>query len=382
MIAAGSWKVAGSIARRLYDGGVTAKSPPRHLSAAGALSVAAGIALFAWMVYRVGPGQVAGGLRQIGWGFVAIVVIAGVRFATRAAAWALCIELPHRLAFRDALAAVVAGDALGNATPLGPIVGEPAKAAFVRTRVPLAAALTALAIENVMYTLSAAAMIAAGMMALLFRFDLPETLREVSEIALLAVVALFATAIWMLWRRPALVSGSLRAITGPAAGLGSRLDRVRAVEREVYTFAGRRRRVMFPLIGAELMFHALGVAEVHVTLWLLNGAAPSLLTSFILETVNRLITVIFKFIPMQIGVNEAGTALVTQVLGLGASIGVTLGVVRKIRMLVWSSVGILLLVRRGSSARRILEDAERRQGDTGSAALLHSGSGSGTDERR
>ena len=75
---------------------------------------------------------------------------------------------------------------------------------------------------------------------------------------------------------------------------------------------------------------------------------------------NRLITVIFKFIPMQVGVNEAGTALVTQVLGLGASTGVTLGIVRKVRMLFWSSAGIVLLVRKGLSARRILEDSELR----------------------
>ena len=339
---------------------MTAKSPPRLLSAAGALSIAAGIALFAWMVYRVGPGTIADGLNRIGWGLLAIVGIAGLRFAVRAAAWALCLEPPHRLAFRDAFAAVVAGDALGNATPLGPIVGEPAKAAFVRHRVPLAAALTALAIENVLYTLSAAAMIAAGMIALLFTFELPDPLREVSEIALSAVLAMFAFALYLLWRRPAIVSGSFGALSGRVPAAASRVERLRAIEREMYTFASRRRGAMLPLAGAELLFHGLGVAEVYVTLWLLQGAAPSLLTSFILETVNRLITVIFKFIPMQVGVNEAGTALVTQVLGLGASTGVTLGVVRKVRMLFWSSAGIVLLVRKGLSARRILEDAELR----------------------
>jgi Lysylphosphatidylglycerol synthase TM region len=339
---------------------VTAKSPPRQFTAAGAFSIATGVALFAWMVYRVGPGVVATGLHQIGWGMVIIAAIAGLRFAARAAAWSLCIDPPHALRFRDAIAAVIAGDALGNATPLGPIVGEPAKAAFVRRRVPLAHALAALAIENVFYTLSAAAMIAAGMLALLFRFDLPDRLREVSELALLAVLALFAIALWILWRRPAIVSGSIGAMSRPSTRLNSRLDRVRALERQVYTFAGRRRGALFPIIGAELMFHALGVFEVYVTLWFLYGETPSLLTSFILETVNRLITVIFKFVPMQVGVNEAGTALVTQVLGLGASTGVTLGVVRKVRMLFWASAGVVLLVRRGLSTRRILEDSEFR----------------------
>ena len=61
------------------------------------------------------------------------------------------------------------GDALGNATPLGPLVSEPAKVAFVRDRVPLGVAFTALAIENLFYTLSVAAVIAAGTIALLLR---------------------------------------------------------------------------------------------------------------------------------------------------------------------------------------------------------------------
>ena len=339
---------------------MAANSPPRQLTATGALTIAGGIALFAWMLYRVGPDVVARGLRQIGWGILVIVVIAGLRFAMRAMAWMLCVEPPHRLTFREAFAAVVAGDALGNATPLGPLVGEPAKAAFVRQRLPIATALTALAIENVLYTLSAAAMIAAGMIALLFRFELPEALREAGELALVGVLALFAVAMWVLWRRPAIVSASIGAVSRRSTRRDSRLERVRMLERQVYTFASRRRAAIVPLIGTELGFHALGVAEAHVALTFLYGEAPPLLTSFILETVNRLITVVFKFVPMQVGVNEAGTALVTQVLGLGAPPGVTLGVVRKVRMLFWGSAGVLLLVRRGLSARRILEDSEFR----------------------
>ena len=138
-----------------------------------------------------------------------IVAIGGLRFLLRAAAWRLCLDPPHRLRLRDAFAAVICGDAIGNLTPLGPLVGEPAKAAFVRGRVALAPALTALAIENVLYTLSAAAMIAAGMVALLVRFQLPPDVRGVGELAIAGTFALFVAALWMLWRQPALLSRAL-----------------------------------------------------------------------------------------------------------------------------------------------------------------------------
>ena len=330
----------------------------RPLTVAGALTTAAGVALFAWLIWYVGPGEIWAGFRQIGWGLAAIVGVAGLRFAVRAEAWRRCLEPPHHLRFTDAFAAAVSGDALGNLTPLGPIVGEPAKAAFVRTRVPIGAALTALAIENLLYTLSVAATIAAGSIALLLRADVAAPLRDAGEIAIAGVAALYVATIWTLWRRPKVLSRGAAAVarlTGSAA-LDSRVTKVRALEEQVYTFSSRRRHALMPLAALEVAFHALGVLEVHLTLWLLLGAAPPVLTSFVLEAVNRLITVAFKFVPMQVGVNEAGTALATQLLGLGLQPGLTLAVVRKARVLFWIMVGVVLLVRHGLSARVVLRD--------------------------
>ena len=251
-MAAGAWKEAGSIARRLYDGGVSDTRPKRQITAAGLLTAAAGTALFVWLVRTVGPREIWIGFQKIGWGLGWIFVLAGLRFAARAAAWALCIEPPHKLRFLTAFNAVICGDALGNVTPLGPLVSEPTKIAYVRGQVAIAPALTALAIENVIYTLSVAAMIAAGAIALLFSVELPLRLQEFSEVAIASIAVLFVVAAWVLWRRPAIVST-----------------------------------------------------------WL------------------------------------PGTGLVTQLLGLGAAPGVTVSIVRKARMAIWSLVGTALLVRRG-----------------------------------
>ena len=331
--------------------------PRRPLTLAGLLTTTAGLLLFVWWIQRIGFSEILAGFRQIGWGLAIIVVLGGLRFALRAAAWMLCVEPPNRLRFRDAFGAVIAGDALGNLLPLGPIVSEPAKAAFVRPHVRLGAAVTALAIENVLYTLSVAATIAAGMAALLLVFDIPTVLREISEVAIVAVVLLFAVAIVVIWRQPAVVSRTVGALLPGSFGR-ARLERLRDVEVQIYTFASRRGLAMLPLIGAEVMFHALGVLEGYVTLWLLVGSPPSLVIAFIVETVNRLITVAFKFVPMQVGVNEAGSALLTTVLGLGAASGTTLGLVRKVRMLCWTGVGVLLLINHGLTARRVLADPQ------------------------
>lgn len=331
--------------------------PGRPLTAVGALTSVGGVLLLVWWIRRIGIDDIRAGFAQVGWGLALIVLLGGVRFALRAVAWMLSIEPPHRLRFREAFGAVVAGDALGNLLPLGPLASEPAKAAFVRRGVPLGPAVTALAIENVLYTLSVAAMIAAGMAALLFVFDIPTQLREIGELAIAGVAVTFGLAVVLLWMRPAVVSRTLAALL-PGSASERRLESVRALEDQIYTFASRRGTLMVPIVGAELLFHALGVLEAYITLWWLLGAQPSLVIAFIVEAAGRLLTVVFKFVPLQMGVSEAGTAFLTGVLGLGTTLGTTLGLVRKVRMICWTGIGTLLLVRRGVSAASVLADPQ------------------------
>jgi hypothetical protein len=335
--------------------------PAQRRSVASIVTTGVGVLLLIWIIWIAGPQQIWIGLRQVGWGLILIIAIAGLRFAMRAAAWIQCLEPPHSLRFSDAFVAVVCGDALGNATPLGPLVSEPAKVAFVRTSVPLAAAFTALTIENVFYTLSVAAMIAAGITALLLRGGLDRELRLVAELGIVVVLAVFVAVTWTLMRRPALLSRSIGLVSRvlPVKSLQERLEKVRGLEHDIYTFTTRRRQSIGAIAATELMFHVLGVLEFHLALWLLLGEPPAVTTSFILETANRLITVLFKFVPMQqLGLNDAGTWLVAQALGVDPQIAFTLAIVKRARMLFWQLAGTALLVRHGITTHRILHDRE------------------------
>jgi hypothetical protein len=307
------------------------------------VTVLIGLLVLAWMISRVGAAEIVADVRQVGWTIVAIIAIGGLRFLLRAAAWRMCLDPPHRMSLTDGFSGVVCGDTIGNLTPFGPLVGEPAKAAFLRRRVALGPALTALAIENVLYTLSAAAMIAAGTVALLVRFQVPSEIRGAGEIAVAGTLGLFAIALWILWRQPVLISRAL----GLAPPLRRHASRIVEIESQIYTFASRHRRTLPGLAAAEIGFHALGVTESYLTLWVLNGVAPAPMSAFIFETANRLVTVVFRFVPMRLGVDEAATAYVSQLLGLGTRIGLAVAIVRKLRMLFWAIAGGVLLVREG-----------------------------------
>jgi hypothetical protein len=319
----------------------------------GALAAVFGAALFAYTLRQTSLAAILSGMRSVGWGFLVILGLSGVRVLARAYAWTLCTEGPTTLRVRDTVPALVTGDALGNLTPLGLFVSEPTKAVFVRHRVPLMTAVSGLTIENLLYTLTVALVIGSGTVALLFSFDVSPALKMVGLAALGGMVGLLAVSAWVLGRQVKIVTGVVdwlhRRRLAPAA-LAHRLEKLRTLEDAVYGFHRRHPDRLWSVLALEGAYHAAGVAEVWVMLaWLV--APPTVLVAFILETVNRLTTVAFKFVPMRLGVDEAGTALLANVLGYTTATGVTMALVRKVRVLVWTAAGVALLARRGLSTR-------------------------------
>jgi hypothetical protein len=104
-----------------------------------------------------------------------------------------------------------------------------------------------------------------------------------------------------------------------------------------------------------MCFHLAGIVEVFITLSFISPVAPTLTQAFILESVNRIINVTFKFIPLRAGVDEGGTGQVSKALGFARGIGETLAIVRKGRDIFWSAIGVLLIWKKGFSLQRLSE---------------------------
>jgi hypothetical protein len=319
----------------------------------GALAALFGAALFAYTLRQTSLAPIVVGMRSVGLGFLLILGLSGLRIVARAWAWSLCTEGPTPLRMRDTLPALVTGDALGNLTPLGLFVSEPTKAMFVRHRVPLMTALSGLAIENLLYSLTVALMVASGTVALLFSFDVSQALRIVGLSAFAGMVVLLAVAGLVLGHQVKIVTGIVDWLhqrrLAPIA-LAHRLEKLRTLEDAIYGFHRRHPDRLWPVLALQGAYHVAGVAEVYVTLAFLI-APPAWLVAFILEAVNRLLTIVFKFVPMRLGVDEAGTGLLANVLGYTTATGVTMALVRKVRVLFWTAIGVALLARRGLSAR-------------------------------
>ena len=323
-----------------------------------------GLLLFAYFVSRAGLGEIFAGIQRLGAGFLLILAISSTRYVVRALAWTRCVERPHRLPFRDAVAARLMGDALGNIIPFASVaVSEPSKAVFVKNRVPLLVSLSALAIENIFYALSVALFICAGTATLLLSFSLPKPLRYASIGAVVTTLIIIPAGYFLVRSQTKFLSGALRFFGrfGVAPNLVAKiLPKVEKLEEHVYGFYGRNRGSFLSIFALDMCFHVAGVAEIYTTLWFISPVAPTLRQAFILESVNRIINVAFKFIPLRAGVDEGGTGQVSKVLGFARGIGETLAIIRKGRDIFWSAIGLLLIWKRGFSLSGLSDDESTR----------------------
>ena len=266
--------------------------------------------------------------------------------AVRAKAWVACADDP-RLRFRDAFGAMVAADALGNLTPLGLLASEPTKIVMTRSRISTVASVASVTIENGFYTASVAVVLLTGTWFFFQRADVPASLEYLAEFIVAAVFVAGIAGVWAARTRPAVLSALAPFVSKLVGRSDVPADAIREVESRIYGVLQWPIARLGRVASWEVIFHIAAVAEVWLVLRLLpGGGSVTFVDAFLMESAGRFVTIAFKFIPYRLGVDEAGSGAVAQVIGLGPVTGVTLALVRRIRIVCLNAVGLVILARR------------------------------------
>jgi hypothetical protein len=298
------------------------------------LAALGGLILFGYAVRRAGVAEIADGIRQVGWGLLPILGLAGARFFIRASAWRLCMPARGRLPILQAFTAFVAGDALGNLTPLGMVASEPMKVFLTRHRLATREAVASLATDNLLYAASIIAMVGLGVVVILATVPLSIAWREGAVAAL--VLGAIGTVITLR-----LMRGTWREESGTRPAWREALAGLR---RSVLAFSSDQPGRLLQVFVLDLSFHALAVLEIFLTLrWLLGDRSPTLSQAIVFEALNRAITVVFKFVPFRVGIDEALSGGLAPMMAVQPVAGVTLAVVRKVRNLIWTGIGLAFI---------------------------------------
>jgi hypothetical protein len=139
---------------------------------------------------------------------------------------------------------------------------------------------------------------------------------------------------------------ALRAMRGtwdPSRGARPRWrERLASMRDEAARFSGGHPERLWRVFALDLVFHALAVLEVYITLeWLLVDRSPTIVEAVAFEALNRVITAAFKFVPFRVGIDEATAGALAPILSVNPAAGVALAVVRKVRNLFWAALGLV-----------------------------------------
>jgi len=104
-------------------------------TAIGIILTVLGLMLFAYFVEKAGPAQIFNGIRRLGFGFLIILALGGLRQAVHAICWVLSCETPYRLRFMDAFKARLMGESL-NILPLGAVLASHQRRCLFATAFP------------------------------------------------------------------------------------------------------------------------------------------------------------------------------------------------------------------------------------------------------
>jgi hypothetical protein len=329
---AGTQKVAGQ----------PLKETLRHLRL---LAFIASFALFVYVLQRSGPVAVLYRIRLLGWGFAFLILLSGARHLLRAVAWRYCVQTDGpRPAVLRLFGPRLMGEALDDLTPAGPLLGETAKIAVVSRLIRGQAGASSVVIENLVYILAAVLFMLSGLVLALLKLATPVGLRWISGEMVICFLASIGVAWWVLSRR-ILLLGRTRDYLKRAGLEWPFLERhqhyLRAVEQAVYDFFLTRRRIFLAVLGIEFATNFTGVGEAYIILKV-TAAHTSLFAAYLAESASRAVQFAFSFIPFGLGVQEGVAAATLGALGYRATEGVSLAIIRKIRTLFWTALGLVL----------------------------------------
>ena len=320
---------------------------------AQALLTGAGILLFVYLLSRVGLASLLENLARFGAWFLVIVGLAFLWIFAQSWAWHLVQTAYFRpVPLGRLFRARIVSDSLNTLIPSANVGGDAARAFLIKRHVPLTEGIPGVLVDKTIESFASTAFLMTGFLLGLFFLELPSWMNGAAAVGL----AVTAVGIGLL-------------VTFQRKGVFRTLGRIAKVVPKLRIFIARREKPLKDLdanlrlvyarfswktVAAAALHYAarvLGAVEVLVILRVL-GAHASPLQALFLSTGVTIVNTAFFFVPGHVGVMESAHVLVLQSLGFSLALGLSIGVIRRIRRLATALVGLVLFALRRSSRLR------------------------------
>ena len=297
-----------------------------------------GLGVLVALVLEHDPAAVWASIARLSWRLgvvllfpVALVMVfdtLGWRFAFR----------HDRVPFGVLAATRLAGEAFNIVTPTAAMGGEVVKAWLLRERAPLDESVPSVIIAKTTIT------IAQGLFLLLGVGLAALTLRGSALLAgmeWLLGLEVLALGVFIVMQTRGLVGWSARVLARLGVRRLGASATVARVDEALAEFYARRPGRLALSIAFHLVAWLLGSLEAWLILSFL-GVHVSLATATVIEAFGTGIRFATFLVPASLGAAEGGYVVTFLALGLGTAEGVSFGLVRRLRELVWVALGLLV----------------------------------------
>jgi hypothetical protein len=298
--------------------------------------------LFVSLLLRIGAAPILEALASLGPSLGLIVGIEVFAILANTLSWRCTIAPVRRgdVPFGRLVAARIVGDALNYVIPPG--AGEIPKIRLLSRYIPMEAALASVALAKLTEGIALGLFAIFGLIvACPVLVSHPASGVPIAVAALAGVGLAVGCVAAMRFGFFATAARILHRIGMRRLGASRLGGTAMSVDGEIAQF--RRRRMGD--VARSTIWHLMGwlvnVAELWLTCQFL-GLRPSLGVLVSGEALGALGDGVLFFVPMKIGAAEGGRVVVFALLGLSAAQGLTLGLVRRVRELVWTTIGLVI----------------------------------------
>jgi uncharacterized membrane protein YbhN (UPF0104 family) len=315
------------------------------------ISFLLGVGTLAFMVYKIGYTTIWQNILQTGIWFIPVIATWLLIYVLNALAFREIIyerdEPQTRVSFFTVLKITIAGYAINNITPFIALGGEPYRVLQLRKQVSGPKAASSVLLYYIMHVFSHIVFWMVSI-ALILIFLKPGA---VVTMGCLAVFALFYFAIYWIFRQ--YKKGLLlvtfktmsrlpflaRRINNFTVRKGESLTEIDQHIRELFS---QRRATFYASLFYEFAGRVVGCLEIYfIALALQVNIGP--VDSFIISAGSSLFANIIFFTPMQLGSREGGFVLALGSIGFAASAGLFISLATRVRELVWTLIGLLII---------------------------------------
>lgn len=315
------------------------------------LFFAFGIAMFAVMLSQLDYREVWDGLKSAGYWFFAVLALWGVLYVLNTAAWYIIIksgsEEKTKINFFWLYKVTVSGFALNYTTPCGLMGGEPYRIMALSPKIGTERASSSV----ILYAMTHIFTHFIFWLLSIFLYLLTEKLTFFMGVILSLAGAFCVLGLWFFikgYRKGLAVRlmNFVRHIPGLKKWARGFIDKHKeqldTVDSQIAALHNQNPKTFVSAVLLELVCRFCSAFEIMFILLVLMDGVSFAQCVLILAFTSLFANLLF-FIPLQLGGREGGFIMSTAGLALSAGAGIFVALIVRVRELVWTAIGLLLI---------------------------------------